>query len=70
MFNLYPNVQCYTRNPKRLPHPLFCTCCREDEFQQFQRMMEEQIKEIAGKEAEEAEEEADYREEREAYEQL
>ena len=43
---------------------------REDEFQQFQRMMEEQIKDIASKEAEEAEEEADYREEREAYEQL
>lgn len=43
--------------------------CREEEFKQFQKLMDEQIKEIASKEAEEAEEDAETREEREAFEQ-
>lgn len=43
---------------------------REEDFKQFQKLMDEQIRDIATKEAEEAEEDAEYREEREEYEQM
>ncbi|GAX83560.1 hypothetical protein CEUSTIGMA_g10985.t1 [Chlamydomonas eustigma] len=42
---------------------------KEEDFKQFQRMIEDDIKDIASKEAEEAEEDAEYKEDREAYEQ-
>ncbi|KAF5840475.1 hypothetical protein DUNSADRAFT_16566 [Dunaliella salina] len=42
---------------------------KEDEFQAFQRMMEEELKAVAAKEAEEVEEEAGDKEDREMFEQ-
>ncbi len=51
------------------PSPFCLTSAREDDFKQFQRMMDDQLREMASKEAEEAEEDAEYRAEREAFEQ-